>query len=336
MKKKSEISIASIIKSAVTDTTQANASFQSSSGIAAKIIRKAHAGCCAACAAAAGEWYYGEQPEDTFRRHGGCTCTVVYDPGNGKYRNVHKSQAWNESREAIEWRKQFAAEMPGNHLRNSLPKNYKDTRTIGETIAEKELSDFIDTANKKGIQIGVIDHPTGGFETYCGDTSVLYEVLEEAERQMYNQNIGKMILKYDNILDGGNIDTNAFAMTKGVTVTLNKFMYDDSYFLAAAYKEAAQAGILVRGTTYKNVITHELGHIKDSGAKISRRIKRILEEINPEGGVDAFISEHISEYASQMNGLYQYTELYPEVLCLSEANPESDIIKILRTEGILK
>ena len=336
MKKKSSAGISGIIKSAVTDTVQASASFQSASGITAKVVRTAHAGCCETCAALAGEYVYGKQPADFFRRHNGCSCTVAYDPGNGRYENVHKSQAWNESREAVEWRKQFAAEMSGNHLRNPLPKNYKDTRKIGKTITEKELSDFTDTAKEKGIQIGVIDHPTGGFETYCGDTSVLYEVLEEAERQMYNQNIEKLILKYDNILDGGNVDTNAFAMTRGATVTLNKFMYDDSAFLATAYKEAAQAGVLVRGTTYKNILTHELGHIKDSGAKISGRIKKILEDMNPEGGIDAFISEHISEYASQTNRLYQYTELYPEVCCLAEVSPESDIIKLLREEGILE
>lgn len=119
MKKKSEISITSIIKSAVTDTAQANASFQSASGIAAKIIRKAHAGCCAECAAAAGEWYYGEQPEDTFRRHGGCNCTVVYEPGNGRYVNVHKSQDWNNSREAVEWRKKFAEEITLNEQKKT-------------------------------------------------------------------------------------------------------------------------------------------------------------------------------------------------------------------------
>ena len=111
MKKKSSAGISGIIKSAVTDTVQASASFQSASGITAKVIRTAHAGCCETCAALAGEYVYGEQPADFFRRHNGCSCTVAYDPGSGRYENVHKSQAWNESQEAIEWRKQFSAEI---------------------------------------------------------------------------------------------------------------------------------------------------------------------------------------------------------------------------------
>lgn len=111
MKKKSSAGISGIIKSAVTDTAQASASFQSASGITARVIRTAHAGCCETCAALAGEYVYGKQPADFFRRHNGCSCTVAYDPGNGRYENVHKSQAWNESREAVEWRKQYALEI---------------------------------------------------------------------------------------------------------------------------------------------------------------------------------------------------------------------------------
>ena len=94
----SEISISSVIKSAVTDTIEVNASFQSSAGIRAKIKRVAHAGCCDACAALEGEWYYDEAPDDVYWRHGNCTCTVTYDPGTGKVQNVH-TKAWSRAEE---------------------------------------------------------------------------------------------------------------------------------------------------------------------------------------------------------------------------------------------
>ena len=94
----SEISISSVIKSAVTDTIETNASFQSSSGIRAKIKRVAHAGCCDTCAALEGEWYYDEAPDDVYWRHGNCTCTVTYDPGTGKVQNVH-TKTWSDTSE---------------------------------------------------------------------------------------------------------------------------------------------------------------------------------------------------------------------------------------------
>ena len=133
MKKKSSAGISGIIKSAVTDTVQASASFQSASGITAKVIRTAHAGCCETCAALAGEYVYGKQPADFFRRHNGCSCTVAYDPGNGRYENVHKSQAWNESWEALEWRKQFSQEIKEKSVKQRIEDAEKEMyrRKIG-------------------------------------------------------------------------------------------------------------------------------------------------------------------------------------------------------------
>ena len=102
----SEISISSVIKSAVTDTIKTNASFQSSAGIRAKIKRVAHAGCCDTCAALEGEWYYDEAPDDIYWRHGNCTCTVTYDPGTGKIQDVHtKTRSRAEEAANIEKRK---------------------------------------------------------------------------------------------------------------------------------------------------------------------------------------------------------------------------------------
>ena len=99
MKKGTIDSIYSLAQSAVTDSAQSTLKFLSRSGIQAKITRTAHAGCCEACAALAGSWVYGEESKEIYRRHKYCTCTVSYDPGNGRVQNVH-SKTWTRADEA--------------------------------------------------------------------------------------------------------------------------------------------------------------------------------------------------------------------------------------------
>lgn len=88
--------------SIVDRTIQANADFQYKAGLRPKIIRRAARKCCQWCADLAGEFDYPEDiPDDVFRRHENCRCTVLYDPADGKhsFQNVHTKQ-WTEPGES--------------------------------------------------------------------------------------------------------------------------------------------------------------------------------------------------------------------------------------------
>lgn len=71
-------------RSAVTDTIQANARIQSEAGLHAYVVRDAGAGCCEWCSNIAGTYDYGDQSEDFWRVHKGCTCTFSYKPSRKK------------------------------------------------------------------------------------------------------------------------------------------------------------------------------------------------------------------------------------------------------------
>lgn len=75
-------------RSVVDDTVKANAEFQSNAGLHPKIVRKAEFKCCEWCSALAGTYEYPDVPDDIYRRHENCRCTVEYDPGSGKRQNV--------------------------------------------------------------------------------------------------------------------------------------------------------------------------------------------------------------------------------------------------------
>ena len=85
-------------QSIVDKTIQANASLQYRAGLSPKIIRRAERKCCRWCSDLAGEYEYPGVPDDVYRRHENCRCTVLYDPADGKRRrqNVH-TKRWTDA-----------------------------------------------------------------------------------------------------------------------------------------------------------------------------------------------------------------------------------------------
>lgn len=88
-------------QSIVDKTIEANADFQHKAGLHPKIIRRSERKCCDWCSNLAGEYDYPmDMPDDVFRRHENCRCTVLYDPADGKrsFQNVHTKQ-WTSGKE---------------------------------------------------------------------------------------------------------------------------------------------------------------------------------------------------------------------------------------------
>ena len=76
----------------VDDSVEKNANFHKGLGLEPKLIRKAEASCCDWCDAIDGVYDYSEAPDDIYRRHRYCRCTVEYDPGESKKQNVWTKQ----------------------------------------------------------------------------------------------------------------------------------------------------------------------------------------------------------------------------------------------------
>ena len=75
----------------VDESIQVNSEFHYNAGLNPKIIRTIDRGACEWCREVAGTYEYAKvrnTGNDVFRRHDNCGCTVVYEPGKGKQRNV--------------------------------------------------------------------------------------------------------------------------------------------------------------------------------------------------------------------------------------------------------
>ena len=74
------------------DCVEKNAEFHKGLGFEPKLIRKAEANCCDWCNEIDGVYDYSEAPDDIYRRHRFCRCTVEYDPGKSKKQNIWTKQ----------------------------------------------------------------------------------------------------------------------------------------------------------------------------------------------------------------------------------------------------
>lgn len=79
-------------QSIVDQTLKANVDFQGRTGLRPKVIRRAEGKCCEWCSSLAGEYDYPDIPDDVYRRHERCRCSVEYDPGSGKRQNIWTKQ----------------------------------------------------------------------------------------------------------------------------------------------------------------------------------------------------------------------------------------------------
>lgn len=82
-------------QSIVDDGIKANAEFHAKSGLKPKITRRVSGHACEWCQNLSGTYDYYEAPDDIYRRHERCRCTVDYQPGDGRQQDVWSKQ-WKD------------------------------------------------------------------------------------------------------------------------------------------------------------------------------------------------------------------------------------------------
>lgn len=85
--------IENITRSFYTDYVESNAQFRNDAGLKCYLVRETDGECCKWCSKIAGRYIYGEHPDDIFRRHDNCSCTVTYENGRTR-QNVWTKRTW--------------------------------------------------------------------------------------------------------------------------------------------------------------------------------------------------------------------------------------------------
>ena len=82
-------------QSIVDDSIKANAHFHAKSGLQPKIVRRVSGHACDWCRNLAGSYDYYSAPDDIYKRHQRCRCTVDYRPDDGRRQDVWSKQ-WKD------------------------------------------------------------------------------------------------------------------------------------------------------------------------------------------------------------------------------------------------
>lgn len=129
------------------DYTRKNADFRSNAGLKCYINREAVPGCCAWCSAMAGRYEYGEEPDDVYRRHDNCGCTVTFE--NGRQRQ----DDWSKR----EW------EAPGKDAGADEPFSLTEEQAAAAGAGErvvltKEQAEALQAKNQLSYLTGGVKH----------------------------------------------------------------------------------------------------------------------------------------------------------------------------------
>lgn len=280
---------------------------------------------------AAQEKYYENQAKQNHR-----IAEHSLDPDNQRT-YAHRATVSREKAAEVAEKLEKPVENSGERLKAQFPKGFSDTRHVGKIISEDDLKSFVEKAENLGFGfIPLKNSRYGGFETYCGSNDVLdnmlYHLKENQKLLTELSENGKISIGYDYIKENGTVDVNTFAITKGRTITFNKFFYDDSAFLEKEYGEMVTNGHFAKGTTYLNIPDHECGHIL---AKINKRyisaLKQKCESMakNEASTYKQFICEHISTYA-----YFTDNELPAEINAMRFGNNPKFALKLLKEVGL--
>ncbi|MDO5036942.1 MAG: hypothetical protein Q4E37_01410 [Tissierellia bacterium] len=143
----------------VDDTIKANADFQYKAGLHPEIVRKEAGNCCEWCKTLVGVYAYPEEvPEDVWRRHRYCRCTVDYLPGDGKKQDIW-SKKWTDVdrddkiKERIEYNSKSAgASGAKNYFRDESKDYIKDSERIRKEKHAYLMYDEIKNSNQEIIK----------------------------------------------------------------------------------------------------------------------------------------------------------------------------------------
>ena len=80
--------IKNFTQSIVDDAIKKNTEFHNGLGLKPSVTRIVRGDCCDWCREVAGTYHYPDIPDDVYRRHRFCRCTVEYDPGDGKKKRI--------------------------------------------------------------------------------------------------------------------------------------------------------------------------------------------------------------------------------------------------------
>ena len=136
--------IVNFTQSIIDDTIRKNAEFHAKTGLVPTISRHSTGRCCKWCDSLVGNYIYGEEPANFYRRHQHCTCVIDYHPKNGKRQNSWTKKFSKDSSNELEIRKQMNIDVRDNNRKADIQEYKKIVDVLGVQNAPISLAKFQD------------------------------------------------------------------------------------------------------------------------------------------------------------------------------------------------
>jgi hypothetical protein len=140
-------SVETFVQGVADDCIRANAGPASGAGMAPKIVRSTDGRCCKWCSDLAGEYYIYDAPDDIYRRHDNCTCTVTYISEKG-CQDAH-TKKWISRQETSARRARIA----GDQAYIERLRRERDAARAGRIAKNIEKNDYLNSPENKANQI---------------------------------------------------------------------------------------------------------------------------------------------------------------------------------------
>ena len=168
--------VATVSKSFHDDYIRENASARTDLGFKCYLDRIAAPGCCKWCTSVAGKYIYGSHPDDIFRRHDNCACTVTFENGRER-QDVWSKRTWD-------------AHDP-KEIERLAQEPVVNSQEEAQRIEEQQTAQFIGlTSGKKRGKIGTEEHVSiwdkikSALSGNAKQSKILQQEIEEALKEI--------------------------------------------------------------------------------------------------------------------------------------------------------
>lgn len=172
------------------DFVKKNAEFRNDAGMKSYLNRQTDGSCCKWCTKIAGRYDYGKAPEDIFRRHDNCTCTVTFESGRFR-QDVWSKKSWEEAPKGVKIKKPTVlSQEQGQAIQNSIMSQYmgidnsSESGIIKENNKSKPVTEITDKAIESVPKVNI----SGYTDEQCAIIQNQHKELLKYSRKNNNNN----------------------------------------------------------------------------------------------------------------------------------------------------
>lgn len=185
-----------------------------------------------------------------------------------------------------EWDEKMAAE-----AEESIDWPKKGTR-----ISNDQFKEIMKYGRDKGIRLS-------GFKQFDGDAQTVKDLVDDVDAIAIDFPLIKEGKKPITILLDESIDSKDFAVTRNHIICINANAYRNTAMLADEYQKLVDSGWFVKGTDYRSIIRHEVGHVVENkyglnGLEAVKNVTGIKSDVE---AMD-IVGKELSDYAYGVDG----------------------------------